>query len=54
MGEESIVTSVSEVTEMTGEQSNVPTESISEIMDNSVMETEISENVPPEHFEDVI
>ena len=50
MGEESIVTSVTEVTEMTGEQPNVPTESISEIMDNSVMETEISENVPPEHF----
>ena len=52
MGEESIVTSVTEVTEMTGEQPNVPTESISEIMDNSVMETEISENVPPEHFEE--
>lgn len=49
MGEESIVTAVTEVTEMTGEQPNVPTESISEIMDNSVMETEISENVPLEH-----
>lgn len=49
MGEESIVTAVTEVTEMTGEQPNVPTESISEITDNSVMETEISENVPLEH-----
>ena len=52
MGEESIVTSVTEVTEMTGEQPNVSEESISEITDNSVMETEISENVPPEHFEE--
>ena len=52
MGEESIVTSVTEVMEMTGEQPNVPTESISEIMDNSAMETEISENVPLEHFEE--
>ena len=49
MGEESIVTSVTEVTEMTGEQPNVSEESISEITDNSVTETEISENVPLEH-----
>lgn len=49
MGEESIVTSVTEVMEMTGEQPNVSAESISEITDNSVMETEISENGPLEH-----
>lgn len=49
MGEESIVTSVTEVMETTGEQPNVSEESISEITDNSVTETEISENVPLEH-----
>lgn len=49
MGEESIVTSATEVTEMTGEQPNVPAESISEITDNSAMETAENENVPLEH-----
>ena len=56
MGEESVITSVTEVTEVsaptenTGEQ--IAVENVPESTDISAMETEISENVPPEHFEE--
>ena len=59
MGEESVITSVTEVTEVsaptenTGEQTAVEnTENVPESTDISAMETAENENVPLEHFEE--
>lgn len=58
MGEESIVTSVTKVTEVsaptenTGEQSDFSAEISTADMDISVSETAENENVSPEHFEE--
>ena len=58
MGEESVITSVTEVmevsapTENTGEQTDISAEISTADTDISVLETAENENVPPEHFEE--